>query len=320
MNIKESELFKLFKEDKLARGKSLNTLEGNEDGLNSFLSFLEEKYGVKGSVDDILTSVNSLKVLQFKSYLINSNYARSTVNTKMEQVLSYYTWLEENGIIAAKPIKVYKKIEEKDKKVKEYLTIEEAEKVFNSIYIRQPRENNFYYASRRNATMFGFLASFGLRIENLLSIKFKDIKQFKEGVLLLNIPKTKVKDVEVNVYISGRLLKVFEEYVSVRKQYNLPCDGDNLVFTSIKNGKLNKSNVIELLEKLMERNGIDKHITPHCFRVFASNNMYRVVDRILVKKLLGWSLKQEGVMGEVYFRNTNYVIEESIKACSLFLG
>ena len=79
----------------------------------------------------------------------------------------------------------------------------------------------------------------------------------------------------------------------------------NLLFNSAGgNKKISRSDMITIINKRVEYLGIQKHIVSHSFRAFCANMLLSAgVDNLLIKKYMGWRIKDNDMLGNIYYRS-----------------
>ena len=294
-----SHLVELYKEELILRGKRENTLESISNSINTFEKYLQTK-----DIELNDTTINNITVqdaFNYRKYLLDKGYKRSSVNTKIANIKSYFGFLTRHEIISKNPFTGFEAMEENDKTIKDILTKEEDIKIIESIRIKLQGERNFEYASKRNKAIIAVLASTGVRIENLLSVTMDRLIKINEGYRI-DYTKAETKGkVDTTIYIVGKNKELLEDYLKVRKDKS----GLNLLFNSAGgNKKISRSDMITIINKRVEYLGIQKHIVSHSFRAYTANALLsNGVDPILIRKMLGWANDKQDMLTSVYYRS-----------------
>ena len=289
----------LYKEELSLRGKRENTIESIDNSINTFEKYLQTK-----DIELNDTTINNITVqdaFNYRKYLLDKGYKKSTVNTKIANTKSYFGFLTKHQIISKNPFTGFEAMEENDKTIKDILTKEEVIKLIESFGIKLQGERNFEYASKRNKAIIAVLASTGIRIENLLSVTMDRLIKIEEGYKIEYTKAETKGKVDTTIYIVGKNKELLEDYLKVRKDRA----GLNLLFNSAgANKKISRSDMITIIDKRVKYLGIQKHIVSHSFRAFCANMLLsNGVDSILIKKYMGWREKSNDMLSNIYYHS-----------------
>ena len=289
----------LYKEELSLKGKRVNTIESINNSINTFSEYLQIK-----DIELNDATINNISVqdaFSYRKYLLGKGYKKSTVNTKIANIKSYFGFLTKHEIITKNPFTGFEAMEENDKTIKDILTKEEVIKLIESFDIKLAGERNFEYISKRNKAIIAVLASTGIRIENLLSVTMDKLIKIEEGYKIEYTKAETKGKVDTTIYIVGKNKELLEDYLKVRKDKA----GLNLLFNSAGgNKKISRSDMITIINKRVEYLGIQKHIVSHSFRAFCANMLLsNGVDNLLIKKYMGWREKSNDMLSNIYYRS-----------------
>ena len=289
----------LYTEELELKGKRVNTIESINNSIDTFSKYLQTK-----DIELNDTTINNITVqdaFNYRKYLLYKGYKKSTVNTKIANIKSYFGFLTKHQIISKNPFTGFEAMEENDKTIKDILTKEEVIKLIESFDIKLAGERNFEYISKRNKAIIAVLASTGIRIENLLSVTMDRLIEIEEGYRIEYTKEETKGKVNTTIYIVGKNAELLEDYLKVRKDKS----GLNLLFNSAgANKKISRSDMLNIINKRVEYLGIQKHIVSHSFRAFCANMLLsNGIESILIKKMLGWREKSNDMLSSVYYRN-----------------
>ena len=155
------------------------------------------------------------------------------------------------------------------------LTLEEAKKIQTVFTIKNSKNS-----LRNNAIICLFLSA-GLRVSELISIKFTDIDFEKNSIQILGKGNK-----ERTVYFSDYCKKQIKKYLSTRK------DNNPFLFVSNKNDKLSREEINYITKKAYKLMNLeDRHYSTHTLRHTAATLLYMYVkeDTLLLKEFLGHS-------------------------------
>ena len=289
---------KLYTEELELRGKRMNTIESINNSIDTFSKYLQTK-----DIELNDTTINNITVqdaFNYRKYLLYKGYKKSTVNTKIANIKSYFGFLTKHEIISKNPFTGFEAMEENDKTIKDILTKEEVIKLIESFDIKLAGERNFEYISKRNKAIIAVLASTGIRIENLLSITMDRLIKIEEGYKIEYTKEETKGKVNTTIYIVGKNKELLEDYLKVRKDKA----GLNLLFNSVNGKKISRSDILTIIDKRVKYLGIQKHIVSHSFRAFCANMLLsNGVDNLLIKKYMGWREKSNDMLSNIYYRS-----------------
>lgn len=289
----------LYKEELSLRGKRENTMESIDHSINTFEKYLQTK-----DIELNDTTINNITVqdaFNYRKYLLYKGYKKSTVNTKIANIKSYFGFLTRHEIISKNPFTGFNALNEDDKNVKDILTKEKVIKLIESFDVKLAGERNFEYASKRNKAIIAVLASTGVRIENLLNVTMDRLIKINEGYKIEYTKDETKGKVDTTIYIVGKNKNLLQEYLKVRKDKS----GLNLLFNSAGgNKKISRSDMITIIGKRIEYLGITKHITSHSFRAYAANALLsNGIEPVIIRKMLGWANDKQDMLTSVYYRS-----------------
>lgn len=289
----------LYTEELSLRGKRENTIESIDHSIKTFSEYLQTK-----DIELNDTTINNITVqdaFNYRKYLLYKGYKKSTVNTKIANIKSYFGFLTKHEIISKNPFIGFNALNEDDKNVKDILTKEEVIKLIESFGIKLQGERNFEYASKRNKAIIAILASTGIRIENLLNVTVDRLIEIEEGYKIEYTKAETKGKVDTTIYIVGKNKNLLQEYLKVRKDKS----GLNLLFNSAGgNKKISRSDMITIINKRVAYIGVTKHITSHSFRAYTANALLsNGIDPILIRKMLGWANDKQDMLTSVYYRS-----------------
>ena len=136
----------------------------------------------------------------------------------------------------------------------------------------------------RNRAILETLYSCGLRVSELVHLQLSNI-HFKEGYLKV----TGKGDKERLAPIGGRAIKYLTIYINeVRNHQNIKKGNEDFVFLNNRGAKLTRVMIFIIIQKLTEKIGLKKKISPHTFRhSFATHLIEGGADLRAVQEMLG---------------------------------
>ena len=136
----------------------------------------------------------------------------------------------------------------------------------------------------RNRSILETLYSCGLRVSELVNLQLSNI-HFKEGYLKV----TGKGDKERLAPIGVRAIKYLTIYINeVRNHQEIKKGNEDFVFLNNRGAKLTRVMIFLIIQKLTEKIGLKKKISPHTFRhSFATHLIEGGADLRAVQEMLG---------------------------------
>ncbi|MBE6148643.1 MAG: tyrosine recombinase XerD [Firmicutes bacterium] len=257
--------------------------------IQKYLDYL--KYEKKLSKNTYLSYYYNLK--QFAIFFTNKNLLQLTTNDirdflyqdritaktrahYLTVINSFYMFLIDNNIIKINPTQTIK-LPKLAKKLPEYLTIEEVDRILNIV----PTKPTDY----RNIAMLETIYASGLRVSELVDLKINNI-DFNECVVRIYGKGNKERIVPINDSSKNALSLYINDY----RSYLLKSRDSEYVFINNFGNKISRQGFFKILKKICEENGINKHVSPHTLRhSFATHLLNNGADLRVIQELLGHS-------------------------------
>ncbi|MDL2222497.1 site-specific tyrosine recombinase XerD [Bacteroidales bacterium OttesenSCG-928-M11] len=161
-------------------------------------------------------------------------------------------------------------------KLPEFLSLDEIDRIIGSIDLSHPQ-------GQRNKAILETLYSCGLRVSELIGLKFSDL-YLDEGFIkvdgkggkqrLVPISSTAIK--EINLYLLDRNL------IPVKKEF------EDVLFLSRRGSALSRIMIFHMIKEQAEIAGISKNISPHTFRhSFATHLLEGGANLRAIQQMLG---------------------------------
>ena len=249
---------------------SSNTKINYEIDINEFNDYLN-----KNSKDYLDVDYDFIK--GYLMYLYDQKLSRSSISRKLSSLRSFYKYLFNNELIKTNPFK-YVSLPKREKKLPKYVGILDLEIIFNTPDINSS-------LGQRDRLILEILYATGVRVSELVNIKLSDIDFYNKEIMILGKGnKQRVVifgdyclDI-INLFISDGRSKILEKH---KKQ-------SEYLIINEKGNKITTRGVEMLLDKIVEKAALKKHVTPHMLRhSFATHLLNNGCDILTVKELLG---------------------------------
>ena len=256
---------------------------------------------------------------------LSKGLRRSTINLIEEHCLEFFEYLLKKNVISFNPMKGIIRFNEREviesSKEKYIPTIEEVEKIIKSVSIKEKTERGFEFTSARNKAILQLLATQGLRQSIIRNMRIDDIKRNDNQMVVIEITADRTKArIPHRICFSGKTKELFNAFLEVRNKYNIQS---NLIFTSLRGGKLIRADIQDIFNKAVRKANIEVkkgiQFSPHCLRHFTATILVNNNENeILIKKILNWSTSDRDMLSR-YSNHDNLYDEEKARATS-FLG
>ena len=238
-------------------------------------------------------------VRTYLSWLTNLGYKRASVVRKLSVIRGFFRWLLKQGFIQKDPVPRYS-VMRKEKRLPDFLSIEEIERIFMAIKEDTCRNN----LKLRDVAMFELFYASGLRVREISGLDVSDVdmvfmtarvlgKGSRERLALFGIP---AKDALLGYIDEGRPELLNDE-------------DQNALFLSQQGNRLSVRSIQSRVRKYSRRAGLNVDVHPHMFRhSFATHMIEGGADLRVVQDLLGHS---SPVTTQTYLHVTSVQVKES---------
>jgi integrase/recombinase XerD len=163
------------------------------------------------------------------------------------------------------------------RKLPEVLSIEEIDKLISAIDLSKDE-------GHRNKAILETLYSCGLRVSELINLKFSDLF-FEEGFIRVIGKGNK----ERLVPVSPSVEKEIEIYTKNKRNHmNIQAGFENIIFLNRRGAQLTRVMIFTIIKNLAEIAGIKKSISPHTFRhSFATHLLEGGANLRAIQEMLG---------------------------------
>ena len=249
----------------IEKGLSKNTALAYRTDLNTYLSFLEEK---KINYENI----THLEITDFLWHLKTSNFKPRSIYRMIESIRQFYKFLIAENYIKTDPT-IYLTAPKVPMILPDMLTGEEVTKLLNFV---SGTDN----LSIRNRAMLELLYATGLRVSELISLKFSNIDIEECFVKIFG------KGNKERLVPFGQKAQLYlKRYLRVRKNTK-----SEFVFLTRLNKPISRIEFWRQLKQIAIKAGIMKNITPHTLRhSFATHLLTGGADIRFVQEMLGHS-------------------------------
>jgi integrase/recombinase XerD len=251
------------------KGLSEKTIESYSSDLSRYLNFLRQN-GVK----DIASAETPL-ILKHLIALRKSGLGSRSCARHLITLRGFYRFLAQEKIIAYDPAKLID-LPKSGLKLPDVLSVPEVELLLNIPDMNQP-------IGKRNAAMLELLYAAGLRVSELVNLKFLDVNLEACFVRVLG-KGSKERIVPFGLFAKNKM----DDYITNARPLLLKNGISQFLFVARKGHPMTRQGFWKLLKQYAKQAGIKKKITPHSFRhSFASHLLEGGADLRTVQVMLG---------------------------------
>lgn len=268
------------------------SLSGSKE-LTAFLAYLEvqKNYSVytrnnyQRDIEDFLLFCSERKISyrtitypEAQSYLFylyeeKKNQA-SSVSRKISAIRRFYQYLSNQDIAQNSSFSLLK-LPKKEKKLPKFFAYNELEELFCIPDQSTP-------LGQRDAVILETLYATGIRVSELVGIEVEDIHLADKTIHILG-KGNKERIVYFNQATANRLKKYLADGRKILNQKQL-----SFLFLNQHGGQLTTRGVEDILERIIQKTSLNKHISPHMIRhSFATHLLNEGCDLLSVQQLLG---------------------------------
>ena len=249
---------------------SAHTITAYQNDLKNFQEFCIQEYQ-----DENLLSVNYQQIRSWIVSLVDAGIANRTINRKVSSLKSFYKFQQKAKQIIENPLQKHQAL-----KVSKRVQVPFSEKEIVSVLQQFDSKDDF--ASLRNKTMVELLYSTGIRRNELINLKVKDV-DFSNSTIKVLGKRNKERFVPLLISVKDSIKK----YLNEREKENSIVD---FLFFTDKQKKLYPTLVYRLINEYFSSVSTKVKKSPHVLRhSFATHLLNEGADLNSVKELLGHS-------------------------------
>lgn len=251
---------------------SEHTIKAYKSDIVSFLIWINSNC--------ITTDLNKLR--EYMHFIQRFEYKKTTILRKIASLRGFYKYLYRERIIDNNPASNLI-APKKNKSLPKFLTDDEMERILNNVHITTP-------AGFRNKAILELLWATGMRVSELSGLNFGDLELENDEIKVFGKGAK-----ERIVLISKRAKKFLQQYINTARPLIPGCNGIKInndenspVFINNTGYRLQTRTIRNVINEIVERIQLPKHVTPHMFRhSFATRLIEHGADLRVVQELLG---------------------------------
>lgn len=251
---------------------SKHTAKAYCSDILSFLVWMDET-----SCED----VNFSKVREYLHFIQKFNYKKTTIARKIASIRTFYKYLYRERKVDSNPA-MNLNTPKRPKSLPKFLTPDEVEQILNNTKIETP-------SGYRNRAILELLWATGMRISELSGLNFGDLNLENNEIRVFGKGAK-----ERIILVTDRAKNYLERYIEsaralIPKGYRLEeLTESSPVFINNTGYRLQTRTVRNVINEIVEKINLPKHVTPHVFRhSFATHLIENGADLRVVQELLG---------------------------------
>lgn len=225
--------------------------------------------------------VNYSKVRDYLHFIQKFDYKKTTIARKIASIRTFYKYLYRERLIDANPA-MNLNTPKRPKQLPKFLTVDEVEKILNSIKIDSP-------SGYRNRAILELLWATGMRVSELSGLNFGSLNLENNEITVFGKGAK-----ERIVLVSERAKNYLQRYLDtaralVAKGFPLePITDSTPVFINNTGYRLQDKTIRNVINDVVNFIELPKKVTPHMFRhSFATRLIENGADLRIVQELLG---------------------------------
>ncbi|MGL5695243.1 MAG: tyrosine-type recombinase/integrase [Peptostreptococcaceae bacterium] len=228
---------------------------------------------------------------------IKDKYAKSTCEKIYSYLHSFYNFMNKKNYIEINPFTYVKKPEVSRIKTKDdVLSVQE----INQLVEILPKLNI------RDRVIMIFLATTGCLLNELVSLKWKDLIMDEKNNVYVRLGKAKKERV---VKLHPYCFKLIEDYRDYSGLPEIILPSDDFVFTTQKSNSITDRNVRLIVKKALDLANLSQYSAKDFRHSFAAISLRLGANEEDIKRQLGWSDKYYAIR---YKYVLNFVDSESV--------
>jgi len=251
------------------KGLSEKTIESYSNDLSKYLEFLKQK-----EVNDI-TQADTPLILKHLIALRESGLGSKSCARHLITLRGFYKFLSQEKVLEFDPAKLID-LPKSGLKLPDVLSVSEVNLLLNIPDSNTP-------LGKRNSAMLELIYAAGLRVSELVNLKFLDVNLEACFVRVLG-KGSKERIVPFGLYAKNKI----EDYINNSRPLLLKNRISQYLFVARAGKPMTRQGFWKLLKQYVTQAGIKKKVTPHSMRhSFASHLLEGGADLRTVQVMLG---------------------------------
>ena len=252
-----------------------------EKGLsnNSILAYKNDTNKLKNYCEDNNLSVKEVQYEHLKNF-VTELYDLGLSARSQARIISgikqFYTYLLLENLVSSDPSELLEQ-PKIGRKLPEVMSIEEIDQLIRANNLESPE-------GYRNRAILEVLYSCGLRVSELVELKFSDLF-YDEGFVRVIGKGNKERLVPLSKSVEREIQKYVEK---TRSTLKIKAGNENFIFLNRRGSKLTRVMIFLIIKDLARKIDLKKKISPHTFRhSFATHLIEGGANLRAIQEMLG---------------------------------
>ena len=252
-----------------------------EKGLsnNSILAYKNDTIKLKNYCEDNNLSVKEVQYEHLKNF-VTELYDLGLSARSQARIISgikqFYTYLLLENLVSSDPSELLEQ-PKIGRKLPEVMSIEEIDQLIRANNLESPE-------GYRNRAILEVLYSCGLRVSELVELKFSDLF-YDEGFVRVIGKGNKERLVPLSKSVEREIQKYVEK---TRSTLKIKAGNENFIFLNRRGSKLTRVMIFLIIKDLARKIDLKKKISPHTFRhSFATHLIEGGANLRAIQEMLG---------------------------------
>lgn len=252
-----------------------------EKGLsnNSILAYKNDTNKLKNYCEDNNLSVKEVQYEHLKNF-VTELYDLGLSARSQARIISgikqFYTYLLLENLVSSDPSELLEQ-PKIGRKLPEVMSIEEIDQLIRANNLESPE-------GYRNRAILEVLYSCGLRVSELVELKFSDLF-YDEGFVRVIGKGNKERLVPLSKSVEREIQKYIEK---TRSTLKIKAGNENFIFLNRRGSKLTRVMIFLIIKDLARKIDLKKKISPHTFRhSFATHLIEGGANLRAIQEMLG---------------------------------
>lgn len=254
---------------KFRKELDFNTLKAYRIDLRQFFEFAEKGMPNRRIIEAYITE-------------LHKKYRQKTVKRKIASLKAFYTYLEEQELIAESPMRRIRTRFKEERILPRIIPRREIEKLLNVMY-RQLKSGKGKKTILRDLAVVEMFFATGARVYEVANIKIENM-DLSSGIIRFMGKGGKERVIQIG---SREVTVLLRQYYTENKEVIRRC---GYFFVNQNGNRFSEQSIRRMLKQYTKSAGIERNITPHMFRhSFATYLIEEGVDVSCVQRILGHS-------------------------------
>lgn len=248
----------------------------SENSVNAYIQDVRKLYDFASGNKLTAENVQYEHLKAFIASLYDLGLAPRTQARIVSGIKQFFQFLRLEEIISIDPSELLE-MPQTGRKLPEVLTIEEIDALIGAIDLSSKE-------GHRNKAILETLYSCGLRVSELVELKFEDIF-FDEGFIRVIGKGNKQRLVPVSPSVEKEIGLYLD---AMRNHLDIKPGNEAFVFLNRRGAKLTRVMIFTIIKNLSEKIGLKKNVSPHTFRhSFATHLLEGGANLRAIQEMLG---------------------------------